>query len=191
MPAAAFRSQLVDLILGCLMAAAALGAAAGWLLAQDAVADESLFVLGACALAVFAFAALAVRRLARRFSLGIARVDGLAKALLIGAHSEAPKDVAIGELAGACERLAHAASAVRSRELALRSAEATKDEFIAMLGHELRNPLNALYAAAHMLERAGATEPMARQAGGVVVRQARQMTRLVEDLLDVNRIVRG
>jgi signal transduction histidine kinase/CheY-like chemotaxis protein len=79
----------------------------------------------------------------------------------------------------------------RSRELALRHADTAKDEFIAMLGHELRNPLNALLAAAHMLERAQATDPVAREAGAVVGRQARQMTRLIEDLLDVNRIVRG
>ncbi|MGE5639764.1 MAG: ATP-binding protein [Clostridia bacterium] len=79
----------------------------------------------------------------------------------------------------------------RTREIALRHADSAKDEFIAMLGHELRNPLNALLAAAHMLERMKGADPMAREAGAVVGRQARQMTRLVEDLLDMNRIVRG
>ncbi len=92
------------------------------------------------------------------------------------------------------ERLREAEKALqlaRTRELALRHADGAKDEFIAMLGHELRNPLNALLAAAHMLERVPSADPVAREAGAVVGRQARQMTRLVEDLLDVNRIVRG
>ena len=94
---------------------------------------------------------------------------------------------AMAELAATEEALRGA----RSRELALRHADAAKDQFIAMLGHELRTPLNALLAAAHMLEHAKAGEELTREAGGVVGRQARQMTRLVEDLLDVNRIVRG
>jgi signal transduction histidine kinase/CheY-like chemotaxis protein len=95
------------------------------------------------------------------------------------------------EVRASLQEAEKALHASRAHELALRRADGAKDEFIAMLGHELRNPLNALLAAAHMLERGKLADPLARQAGGVVGRQARQMTRLIEDLLDVNRIVRG
>jgi PAS domain S-box-containing protein len=65
-----------------------------------------------------------------------------------------------------------------------------KDEFLAMLAHELRNPLAALSSAAQLL-----THPGAQDAHGwsreVIERQVRQLTRLVDDLLDVSRISRG
>ncbi len=89
------------------------------------------------------------------------------------------------------EKLAEALSLSQRREQALRAADTAKDEFVATLGHELRNPLNALYAAAHVLDRTELADAQARQAVRVVDRQARRMTRLIEDLLDLNRVVRG
>ena len=80
--------------------------------------------------------------------------------------------------------------AARSREAALRASDRAKDEFLAMLGHELRNPLAALAAVAHVL-RAKVTDDTARNATDVLGRQVQHMSRLTEDLLDVSRVTRG
>ena len=78
----------------------------------------------------------------------------------------------------------------RSEEVEAESR--AKDEFLAMLGHELRNPLGAMSAAAHVLDMAAAPErdstALARR---VIVRQLRHITRLVDDLLDVSRVTSG
>ncbi len=76
-------------------------------------------------------------------------------------------------------------------ERALRDADRRKDEFLVMLAHELRSPLAPLLNAARVVER---TEPLSargREAIAMVSRQARQLSRLVDDLLDVSRITRG
>jgi signal transduction histidine kinase/ActR/RegA family two-component response regulator len=88
------------------------------------------------------------------------------------------------------EEAARAAAGARSRELSLRSADRIKDEFLAMLSHELRNPLAAMSAAAHLLRRITA-EPLAAQSVETIARQVGHMTRLIEDLLDVTRVTRG
>jgi signal transduction histidine kinase/CheY-like chemotaxis protein len=80
--------------------------------------------------------------------------------------------------------------AARSRETALRATDRAKDEFLAMLGHELRNPLAALAAVAHVL-RAKVKDDAALNATDVLGRQIRHMSRLTEDLLDVSRVTRG
>jgi signal transduction histidine kinase/ActR/RegA family two-component response regulator len=85
--------------------------------------------------------------------------------------------------------LAAEARVARTREAAARNAERAKDEFVAMLGHELRNPLTALAAAAQVLQKAGSGA--AAETAGMVGRQVEQMTRLVEDLLDLTRVTRG
>jgi signal transduction histidine kinase/ActR/RegA family two-component response regulator len=88
------------------------------------------------------------------------------------------------------EALAAAAQAARTREGAARNAERAKDDFIAMLGHELRNPLAALAAATEVLKRMPGSSAAA-QSSDVIARQVEQMTRLVEDLLDLTRVTRG
>lgn len=76
-------------------------------------------------------------------------------------------------------------------ELALIEADRRKDEFLAMLAHELRNPLAPIRNAAHVLARMGTREAQVRWAQEVIERQVVHMTRLIDDLLDVSRIVRG
>ena len=66
-----------------------------------------------------------------------------------------------------------------------------KDEFLATLAHELRNPLAPMQNAVHLLQLAGADSLAAKKAREVIDRQIRQMTRLVDDLMDVSRITRG
>ena len=67
----------------------------------------------------------------------------------------------------------------------------SKDEFLAMLAHELRNPLGAIQGAVHALSLMNQTEPMALRATGIIKRQVVHMARLVDDLLDVGRAVTG
>ena len=76
-------------------------------------------------------------------------------------------------------------------EAALREADRRKDEFLAMLAHELRNPLAPIMAAAELLAQGGAAPDTVRQASAIIARQARHLTGLVDDLLDVSRITRG
>jgi PAS domain S-box-containing protein len=73
----------------------------------------------------------------------------------------------------------------------VREADRRKDEFLAVLGHELRNPLAPISNALHILKQPGADGPLAEQAREVMERQVQHMARLVDDLLDVSRIVRG
>ena len=73
----------------------------------------------------------------------------------------------------------------------LEAADRRKDEFLAMLAHELRNPLAAVNTGLHVLEEVGSREPRAVQTRATVLRQVGVLTRLVDDLLDVSRITRG
>jgi signal transduction histidine kinase len=72
----------------------------------------------------------------------------------------------------------------------LRDQERRKDEFLAMLAHELRNPLAPISAAAEILKIASSPERI-RASSEVIGRQVRHMTSLVNDLLDVSRVTRG
>ena len=79
----------------------------------------------------------------------------------------------------------------RDAEEALRVADRRKDEFLAMLAHELRNPLAPLRNALEILKHADGNPRAAAEARQVMERQLRQMVRLVDDLLDVSRITTG
>lgn len=74
---------------------------------------------------------------------------------------------------------------------ALKEADQRKDEFLAMLAHELRNPLAPIRNAVEIFRAVGPPVPELRSATEVIARQVHQMTRLVDDLLDVSRITRG
>jgi signal transduction histidine kinase len=140
---------------------------------------------------------------------GSAILLGLAAALIIGRRISAP----ISALAGAAGKLArgeqaevnvgavgeldelHAAlvaAGASARQVdEVHAASRAKDEFLAMLSHELRNPLAALTAAAHVLKIAEPASDEAMKAGAVVERQTRHMSRLISDLLDISRITHG
>jgi PAS domain S-box-containing protein len=70
-------------------------------------------------------------------------------------------------------------------------ADRQKNEFIALLAHELRNPLAPMRNSLHLLRMRGASEEIARHAREVLERQMQHLVRLVDDLLDVSRIIRG
>lgn len=73
----------------------------------------------------------------------------------------------------------------------LKAGARAKDEFLAMLAHELRNPLAPIGAAAELLQMMKLDEHRVRQTSQVIGRQVRHMTALVDDLLDVSRLTRG
>jgi signal transduction histidine kinase/ActR/RegA family two-component response regulator len=79
----------------------------------------------------------------------------------------------------------------RKAEGALRAAAQTKDEFLATLAHELRNPLAPITNAVEILRRAGLENPIHQRALQIMSRQVHQMVRLIDDLLDVSRITTG
>ena len=79
----------------------------------------------------------------------------------------------------------------KGAERDLHEADRRKDEFLAMLAHELRNPLAPISAAAHLLQATGHDEEKVRQASEIISRQVSHMTSLVDDLLDVSRVSRG
>ena len=100
-----------------------------------------------------------------------------------------------------CTRLAEqAAIAIQNAELFARQATArqeaetansAKDEFLAMLGHELRNPLGAISNAAHVLGLVENAGHLVVRAQGIISRQVVQLGRVVDDLLDVSRVTSG
>jgi PAS domain S-box-containing protein len=77
---------------------------------------------------------------------------------------------------------------LRRQAQLLAVADRHKDEFLAMLGHELRNPLAPLLNAVQLLRRLGPPDPHVQRPTDLIERQAKAMTRLVDDLLDVSRI---
>jgi PAS domain S-box-containing protein len=85
----------------------------------------------------------------------------------------------------------HAEMALRQANERLQEADQRKDEFLAVLSHELRNPLAPVRAAVYVLEHAVPGGEQANRARIVIDRQVAQLARLVDDLLDVTRISRG
>ncbi|HEY0137630.1 MAG TPA: ATP-binding protein [Nannocystis sp.] len=77
------------------------------------------------------------------------------------------------------------------RTAALQEADVRKDEFLAMLAHELRNPLAPIRASLEIMTLRGLDDPMLRKCRDVIERQTHQLTRLVDDLLEVSRIRTG
>jgi PAS domain S-box-containing protein len=73
----------------------------------------------------------------------------------------------------------------------LTQADRRKDEFLAMLAHELRNPLAPMRNGGELLQATITSEDMVRQIGAMFERQVTHLTRLIDDLLDVSRITRG
>ncbi|MGZ5201799.1 MAG: hybrid sensor histidine kinase/response regulator [Telluria sp.] len=100
----------------------------------------------------------------------------------------------IRDAAGAVAGIFVEGSDVTSRKLIedeLRAANRQKDQFLAMLAHELRNPLAPITSAAQLLKMGKLDPKAARHASEIIARQAEHMTELVNDLLDVSRVTRG
>ena len=108
-------------------------------------------------------------------------------------HSRTPRIWRDSEIRMAHEMAEHTWSALESAQAQgeLRESNQRKDEFLAMLAHELRNPLAPISAAAELMELAPLDAERVRATSQVIGRQVRHMTGLVDDLLDVSRVTRG
>jgi signal transduction histidine kinase len=80
---------------------------------------------------------------------------------------------------------------LRAARIAAERASRAKDNFLAMLGHELRNPLGAIVNAAAVLDRFDARAETEERSRAIIGRQAQHLSRLIDDLLDVSRIMSG
>jgi PAS domain S-box-containing protein len=85
----------------------------------------------------------------------------------------------------------HVAERLRSANESLREADRRKNDFLAVLSHEMRNPLAPIRNALHILERATPGSEIAHRSMDVLHRQVEQLVRLIDDLLDVTRIARN
>ncbi len=84
-----------------------------------------------------------------------------------------------------------AVGAQRKRADGLAEANRSKEEFMALLSHELRNPLSPILNALNILRQMKTNDPIIEQAGNIINRQVGVMVRLVDDLLDITRITKG
>ncbi|MET0312640.1 MAG: ATP-binding protein [Burkholderiaceae bacterium] len=128
------------------------------------------------------------RLLWTRIEGSIAATVHTAKELASGRPAEFPPSgfVELGGLSAAIHDLFHRERTARAKEEA---ANQTKDEFLAMLGHELRNPLAPIQTALHLMRLRGGD--MLTRERAIIERQVQHLVRLVDDLLDVARIARG
>jgi signal transduction histidine kinase len=97
----------------------------------------------------------------------------------------------ITELKQSQEEVRRLNRVLQGRVEQLAEADRQKDQFLAMLAHELRNPLAPIRNAVHLLQQSGPEEPRFIQLCEVIQRQVHQQARLLDDLLDASRIARG
>ncbi len=102
-----------------------------------------------------------------------------------------PEDRHVAILFNDITRRRESDEALRRANLQLAQADRRKDEFLAVLSHELRNPLAPIKSSLDVLDRAAPGGAQARRAHAVIDRQINHMARLVSDLLDVTRITHG
>ena len=179
--------------------------------AINEAANRAVWLAVAGMLAAFAVAGVAVAVFGRRF---IRAIEGASRSAMALGRGQQPDVERTGieevnalnhELVGAGRLLElerqsrQAAEAERERLLcnetqARETAQAqneAKDEFLAMLGHELRNPLAAISGATALLERTGLNAPGAARCLQIISRQNRHLSHIVNDLLDVSRLMAG
>ena len=142
------------------------------------------------AIAGMHYAAMVAAHFPQGAASGATRVD---KGWLAGSVAAITLFVLVGTLLLSLIEARAAARAARMQASLAEVAETNraKDEFLAMLGHELRNPLASISNAVHLLQHAE-TSPAHRQyAQDVIARQSLHLTRIVDDLLDVGRAIKG
>ncbi len=165
----------------------------------NAAAESAAWLAGIGALLTFALAFSYAYWMGRRISAPIAALAGSARSIgrdnVPASIAADPEFLEVGDVAYA---LNEASVAIRERQqfiereqANLRAADRAKDEFLAMLGHELRNPLSAVSNAAVLLNRGDLSLESRGAAQAIILRQTEQLTHLVNDLLDVGRVVAG
>jgi len=186
-------------------------ALSGWWVAMsettekvDGTTERTVLLSGLGLALALALAIATAWALSDRIAKAIAKTNDAARAMGAGADTP-PQRSGIDELdhledsvyqanrlltEAALERERLLVQTQQAREVADAQNRA-KDEFLAMLGHELRNPMAPISMAAHMLTMPNLDPSRLRHAGQVIGRQVEHMNRLVNDLLDVSRVTRG
>ncbi|RPI42249.1 MAG: hybrid sensor histidine kinase/response regulator, partial [Betaproteobacteria bacterium] len=193
-------------------------ARSGWLVAVgvpadalDAYARKAVALAALGVLATIALAGGIVLALGRRLGNSIASLADAAAALGRGEalppHVASVKDVdclrsALEKSHAALERESDARARAEAQRLqsfeseqaareAAEQQNRAKDEFLAMLGHELRNPLSAISGAVALMKLSPAQDRQWQHAREVIARQTQHLSRVVDDLLDLSRIMTG
>jgi len=179
--------------------------ATGWVVAMgvpataiDAAAKRTALILALGVLGSISLAIAGVYLIRRRITDPIASLAAAAGAVGRGERVDVRADLEIEEIRTLADALRGSADTAYERQLlilreanALREADRAKDRFLAMVSHELRNPLASITTAAHVLKVAQPGSPDALQAQLVIERQTRHMAHLVGDLLDISRVTMG
>ncbi len=164
------------------------------------------FVSLLIAVAMFLAVLMAGKHLAQRLTRDLSELEGFSRRVVGGATDgeRAPQGTSaevaslsasinemLDRLKGQNDSLAAEGRKLESLAQALRTADRRKDEFLAMLAHELRNPLAPIATGAELLRLRGQRDPQIARTAEVIGRQAHHMRKLVDDLLDVSRVTRG
>jgi signal transduction histidine kinase len=186
-------------------------ALSGWWIAMsettekvDGTAKRTVLLSGLGLALALALAIATAWALSDRIAKAIAKTSAAARAMGAGGGGP-PQRSGIDELDNLEESVYQAnrlltEAALERERLLVQSQQArevadaqnrAKDEFLAMLGHELRNPMAPISMAAHLLSMPNLDQARLRHAGQVIGRQVEHMNRLVNDLLDVSRVTRG
>jgi signal transduction histidine kinase len=146
----------------------------------EAYALAGLFVVVLVASGLFAW--LIARRIAGALHAAERAAEATSAERLAAAEADRARTVAEADAVLQQERAAR---------LQTEAANRAKDEFLAMLGHELRNPLGAIGGAMRVLERLPSTSGDHKAARDIIARQSAHLAKIVDDLLDVGRVVSG
>ena len=153
----------------------------------DAAFNQSMAVLGLLGLALLGVGGVAAFVISHRIAGDISAVADAAQAVARGEPPQLPQS-AVLEVRRLSEALERARHLIATRERERDEADRAKDHFLAMLGHELRNPLAPAATALELMRRR--YPDVATREVDVIERQIEHLTRLVDDLLDVSRLRR-
>jgi signal transduction histidine kinase/ActR/RegA family two-component response regulator len=163
----------------------------------EAPLERSLWRIAGSGVLVLALGIAVAVYFARRIAGPITDLSVAARDIGRGAppRSAASAITEVNELRSAMGDAARLVRDERERQQAARAeaeaANTLKDEFLATLSHELRTPLNAVLGWARMLKTGSLDDPTAKRAIDVIERNAKSQLQLIEDLLDVSRIITG
>jgi signal transduction histidine kinase/CheY-like chemotaxis protein len=168
----------------------------------DSSLRQSMIALGVISLLLIGFGGGGTFVISRRISTDISKSAAEAEAVA-GGRDPSPTTSRVTEVQRFLDALQRSAALLRTRErerdeqlaradaarAEAEAADRAKDDFLAMLGHELRNPLAPALTAIHLMKLKGPADAVRER--DVIERQIRHMARLVDDLLDVSRLRRG